>query len=79
MGAPCFGCSEKGIGFTVGLHSPARLVNITPPSFFSPIAGEKGGGATVGAVAVAAAVVGAVVGAGLATSKSVGQAEDGKK
>ena len=79
MGAPCFGCSEQGVGYTVGLHSPARLVNVTPPSFFSPIAGEKGGGATVGAVAVAAAVVGAVVGAGLATSKSVGQAEDGKK
>ena len=79
MGAPCFGCSEQGVGYTVGLHSPARLVNVTPPSFFSPIEGEKGGGATVGAVAVAAAVVGAVVGAGLATSKSVGQAEDGKK
>ena len=79
MGAPCFGCSEQGVGYTVGLHSPARLVNVTPPSFFSPIAAEKGGGATVAAAAVAAAVVGAVVGAGLATSKSVGQAEDGKK
>jgi hydrogenase small subunit len=79
MGAPCFGCSEQGVGYTVGLHSPARLLNVTPPAFFSPIAGEKGGGATIAAAAVAAAVVGAVVGAGLATTKSVGQAEDGKK
>ncbi len=79
MGAPCFGCSEQGVGYTVGLHSPARLVNVTPPAFFSPIDGEKGSGATVAAAAVAAAVVGAVVGAGLATSKSVGAAEDGKK
>jgi hypothetical protein len=35
--------------------------------------------ALAGAAAVAAAVVGAVVGAGLATSKQVGKAEEGKK
>jgi hydrogenase small subunit len=79
VGAPCFGCSEQGVGYTVALHSPARLVNVTPPSFFTSVDAEKGGGVTVGAAAVAAAVVGAVVGAGLATSKSVGQAEDKKK
>ena len=79
MGAPCFGCSEKGVGFTVPLHSPARLVNVTPPAFFPNVAAEKGGGVSAGAAAVAAAVVGAVVGAGLATSKQVGKAEEDKK
>jgi hydrogenase small subunit len=80
MGAPCFGCSEKGVGYTAPLHSPARLTNVTPPSLFSPAeGGEKGHGMTAGAAAVAAGVVGAIVGAGLATAKGVGKAEEGKK
>jgi hypothetical protein len=54
-------------------------VNVTPPAFFPNVEGAKGSGVTAGAAAVAAAVVGAAIGAGLATSKQVGQAEEGKK
>ena len=79
MGAPCFGCSEQGVGYTVGLHTPARIVGITPASGMAGIEGEKGKGATVGAALAAGAVIGAVVGAGLATAKNVGKAEEGGK
>src|SRR5512135_1127464 len=33
-GHPCFGCSEKGVGFEIPLHTPARLQFITPPLAF---------------------------------------------
>jgi hydrogenase small subunit len=69
MGAPCFGCSEEGVGFTAPLHSPARPLYVTPPALFADAKGGGGKGATAGAAAVAAGVVGAVVGAGIATSR----------
>ena len=59
-GHPCFGCSEEGVGFTAPLHSPARPLYITPPTFFTSTTPEKGKGAS----ALASAVAGAAVGAG---------------
>lgn len=59
-GHPCFGCSEKGVGFTVPLHSPARPIYVTPPTLFSAAEPEPGGGATT----LAAAVAGVAIGAG---------------
>jgi len=34
-GHPCFGCAEKGVGFTTPLHRLADLKDLTPPVFFS--------------------------------------------
>jgi hydrogenase small subunit len=34
VGHPCFGCSEKGVGFSTPLHQMANLTNLTPPVFF---------------------------------------------
>lgn len=34
-GHPCFGCTEKGVGFTTPLHTLANLKDLTPPIFFS--------------------------------------------
>ena len=79
MGAPCFGCSEQGVGYTVGLHTPSRIVGITAAAGTPGVDAEKGKGATVGAALVAGAAIGAVVGAGLATAKNVGKAEEGGK
>ncbi len=62
MGAPCFGCSEQGVGYTVPLHSPARVVNLTPPSFFTEAFPGKEE-LTPGTKALAAGVVGLAVGA----------------
>jgi hydrogenase small subunit len=79
MGAPCFGCSEHGVGFTAGLHEPARIVGITPVSTLPGVDGEKGKGMSTGAALVAGAAIGAIVGAGVATAKNVGKAEEGGK
>ncbi len=76
MGAPCFGCSEEGVGFTAPLHSPARPLYVTPPALFADAKGGGGKGATAAAAAVAAGVVGAVVGAGVATSKGAGKKQE---
>jgi hydrogenase small subunit len=35
VGHPCFGCSEKGVGFSTPLHTLATLKDLTPPVFFS--------------------------------------------
>jgi hydrogenase small subunit len=59
-GHPCFGCSEKGVGFTSPLHSLARPKYVTPPVMFAPAEHEAGAGAT----ALAAGVAGVAVGAG---------------
>ena len=34
IGHPCFGCTEKGVGFSTPLHQMAELKNLTPPVFF---------------------------------------------
>jgi len=69
MGAPCFGCSEEGVGFTAPLHSPARPIYVTPPALFPGVDGGAQGKATTGGALVGGAVIGAVVGAGIATAK----------
>jgi hydrogenase small subunit len=73
MGAPCFGCSEEGVGFTAPLHSPARPVYVTPPSLFTGVDGGAKGKVTTGGALVGGAVIGAVVGAGIATAKKTGK------
>ncbi len=77
-GHPCFGCSDKNVGFTISLHTPAKLKDITPPTIFPGIVEEKGKGATIAAVAVAAGLAGAALGAGAMTSKKLGANEDDK-
>jgi hydrogenase small subunit len=61
-GHPCFGCSEKGVGFTAPLHSPAKPIYVTPPTFFAQAEKDKGEGAS----ALAAGVAGVAIGAGVA-------------
>ena len=35
VGHPCFGCTEKGVGFSTPLHTLATIKDMTPPVFFS--------------------------------------------
>ncbi len=65
IGAQCFGCSEKGIGFTLPLFSTVDVQGPTPPAMYTPVGAPSG---TVSPVAtgVAGLVGGALVGAGLA-------------
>lgn len=77
-GHPCFGCTEKGVGFTVPLHSPARPKYITPPTMFPGIYAEAGQKTAGGTAALAAGVAGLAVGvAGAAALMGLGdKAED---
>jgi hydrogenase small subunit len=62
-GYPCFGCSEKGVGFTVPVHSPARPTYITPPALFTEVYPGEKEGISAGTKALAAGVAGAAIGA----------------
>jgi hydrogenase small subunit len=78
-GHPCFGCSEKGVGFTAPLHSPSRPLYITPPVFFTEIYPGKER-VSSGTKALAAGVAGAAIGAaGAALVAGLGKKDEDKK
>lgn len=77
-GHPCFGCSEKGVGFEIPLHTPARPKYITPPLAFPGIAEDKGKGTSVAAAAVVAGIAGAALGAAAVTGKKLDKKDDEK-
>ena len=61
-GHPCFGCCEKGVGFSTPLRTLAKLTNLTPPVFFSEAFPNKAG-VSPGIKALAMGAGGLVVGA----------------
>jgi len=70
IGHPCFGCSEKGVGFAEPLFSPARPTYITTPTQFVKARSDEGaGGKTLAAATVGAAVGAAAVAAGVSLGK----------
>lgn len=77
-GHPCFGCTEKGIGFTKPIHSMANVLTLTPPTAFPRIAEEKGEGISAGAAALVAGVVGAAAGAGGVLATRLGKQSGGE-
>jgi len=73
IGHPCFGCSEKGVGFSTPLHQMAELKNLTPPVFFGEAFPDKPGIAP-NIKAFCTGGAGLVVGAaGAATLMSLGK------
>jgi hydrogenase small subunit len=72
-GHPCFGCTEKAVGFRKPLHSLAVVKTATPPNAYPDPAAQKGGGISPGAAAVAGAVGGVLVGAGAMLLKRMGE------
>jgi hydrogenase small subunit len=73
-GAPCFGCTEKGVGFTKPIHALAEVLTVAPPTAFPRVGEAKGQGITPGAAAVAGAAVGAVLGGGAVIASRLGKA-----
>ncbi|MCW5698264.1 MAG: hydrogenase small subunit [Rhodospirillales bacterium] len=73
-GHPCFGCTEKGVGFNKPIHAMANVVSVSPPTLFPRVAEEKGQGISAGAAALSAGVVGAAVGAGAVLASRLGKA-----
>jgi len=76
-GHPCFGCTEKGVGFTKPVHQQAAVFTATPPASFPDIVEEKTtGGFTIGGAAIAGAIAGAAVTAGIKISKNMPSSEE---
>lgn len=69
IGHPCFGCTEKGVGFTKFVHEAATL----PEGVHPPIKPEHGP-TNAGWFGVAGLAAGAVIGAGMMASKKIGDA-----
>jgi hydrogenase small subunit len=63
IGAPCFGCTMKKIGFNKPIRALADVETFTPPTAFPEVASPKGEGISPGAAALVAGIGGAVAGA----------------
>jgi len=71
-GCPCFGCSEKGVGFTAPVVAQASLKKFTAPDVCAPIVAPESGGPSAATVGVAAGLAGAAVGAGAVAAWKLG-------
>ncbi len=70
-GHPCFGCTEKGIGFEKPIFQQASVYTATPPALFPDINQDKGSGFTAGAALVVGAAAGAAAVSGMKISKAL--------
>jgi hydrogenase small subunit len=68
IGHPCFGCTEKAVGFTVPLHATVAIERPTPPDGY-PVVAPRIGSVSPAATAAAGMVVGALAGAGVMAAK----------
>jgi hydrogenase small subunit len=80
IGAPCSGCTEKNIAFTVPIFTTADIDRPVPPDFYPTINPEHKGMSPV-ATGVAGMVGGALLGAGFLASRKLdgGSAEEPKE
>ncbi len=78
IGAQCFGCSEKGIGFTVPLFSTVDVQGPTPPAMYAGVDAPSGVVSPV-ATGLAGLVGGALVGAGLGLGSRVAREDAARK
>lgn len=63
-GHPCFGCTEKGVGFSKPIHALSEVKSQTPPSVYPSVDATHGEGVGPGAAALAAGAAGVALGAG---------------
>ena len=78
VGHPCFGCTEKGVGFHTPLATLANVKDLTPPVFFSeafPNTPGTSGGIKSMAMGASGLVVGA---AGAALMTGMGKKDEGE-
>jgi len=70
IGHPCFGCTEKGIGFHLGLHQTVDVEFPTAPGTYPPIT-PKVGHISPLATGVAGLLGGALIGAGIMAARKL--------
>ncbi len=78
VGHPCYGCTEKGIGFEMPLHATVEIGDLGPPATYPSVAVPRAGVNPV-AVGVGGAVVGALAGGAYMASRKIGLAEEKEK
>jgi len=80
-GAPCFGCTEQGVGFTKPIHALAEVKNVAPPAIYPAIDHpiEREHGISPGAAALVGAVGGAAIGAGAVVLNILNKANQKKQ
>ncbi|MDD5760001.1 MAG: hydrogenase small subunit [Desulfobulbaceae bacterium] len=71
-GHPCFGCTEKGVGFNIPMFTQAEIQNPTPSAFKAPITADHPSPLTIQGAGLAGAAVGAIVGASAIAMKNLG-------
>jgi hydrogenase small subunit len=76
IGHPCFGCSEKGVGFNIPQFTLSPVIHTTPFAGHTPITVERGEGASAGSAALMAGLAGAAVGAGVVFTAKLGGKEN---
>ncbi|SIR54465.1 hydrogenase small subunit [Aeromonas sp. RU39B] len=79
IGHPCYGCNEKGVGFTKGIHQLATVENQTPRSQKPDLQSRQGGDITPTATALLGGVIGLVGGVSLMTVRELGRQQREKK
>ena len=74
-GHPCFGCTEKGIGFEKPLHQ--TVDSVIPPVTYPKIGGDakQGKGLNTAGVALAGGIAGAALTAGIKVAKALKEEE----
>jgi hydrogenase small subunit len=73
IGHPCYGCNEKGIGFTKGIAQLANVENPTPRSAKPEVTSQEGGHVSPTAIGLLGGVVGLVAGVSLMTVRELGR------
>jgi hydrogenase small subunit len=74
-GHPCFGCTEKGVGFSKAAFALSDIETITPPTVYPSIDQAATPGISPAAAALAGGVVGAAAGAGGVVLNILGRAK----
>lgn len=64
IGHPCFGCTQKGVGFNIPQFTTSPILHPTPAAAHAPITFERGEGISPGSAALMAGLGGAALGAG---------------
>lgn len=78
IGAPCVGCTEKDIAFTVPIFKTADVTHPVPPDFYPPVFAEHKALSPV-ATGVAGLVGGALLGAGFMASRKMNESSEEPK
>jgi hydrogenase small subunit len=75
IGAPCFGCTEKEVGYKIALHETVGISRRTPPDTYPAVNPIRAGISPL-ATGVAGIVGGAVLGAGYLAAKKFDNVDD---